>query len=101
VGATVLVLDTNQLRDFPLLRSRDWDELISKASDWGLKLTVPEVCFHEAVSVVRRKWADKRAALDKIKVSELGLDEAKQEMLQRMGLLHDQVTVLTYSCSRP
>src|SRR5258705_8840129 len=82
MGATVVVVDTNQIWDFPTLRSRDWDELLSKADDWGLRFAVPEVCLFEAISVVRRKWADKRAEVEKLKVNELNLGEAQRAMLE-------------------
>ena len=75
MGATVVVIDTNQIRDFPMFRSRDWDDLLSKAADWDLRIAVPEVCLREAISVVRRKWTEKRGQLKKIHVNELGLDE--------------------------
>lgn len=81
MGATVLVVDTNQLRDSPLLRSRDWEELLSRADDWDLRFVVPEVCLLEAISVVRRKWLGIRAEVAKPRVGELGLDEAKRAML--------------------
>lgn len=49
MGATVLVFDTNQFRDSPMLRSAEWVELIEKAADWDLRFAVPEVCLLEAV----------------------------------------------------
>jgi hypothetical protein len=75
MGATVVVIDTNQIRDFPMFRSRDWDELLSKAEDWDLRIALPEVCLQEAISVVRRKWTEKRGQIKKIHVNELGLGE--------------------------
>jgi hypothetical protein len=50
MGATVIVVDTNQIRDSPMLRNRDWMELIAKAAEWDLRFVVPEVCVVEAIT---------------------------------------------------
>ncbi|MGY4868389.1 PIN domain-containing protein [Mycolicibacterium elephantis] len=84
MGATMVVLDTNQVRDFPMLESRDWDELIAKAAAWDLKFAVPEVCFYEAVRVVRRKWTNERTALKKFRARELDLDDEMQAILEKV-----------------
>src|SRR5690242_13027433 len=81
MGATVIVVDANQFRSSPLLRSHDWIELISKSADWDLRFAVPEVCLLEGVSVVHRDWLEKRAGVEKLRVGEFGLAESQQEWL--------------------
>jgi PIN domain len=82
MGETVIVVDTNQIRDSPMLRSRDWTELFAKADEWGLRFVVPEVCFLEAVSVVRRKLLEQRAALAKLQGDELDVAEMQRQLLE-------------------
>jgi hypothetical protein len=81
MGATVIVVDTNQFRKSPMLRSRDWQELLSKRTDWDLRFAVPEVCLMEAISVVRRKWLLQRPAVAKLEVGEFDLSASQQDML--------------------
>lgn len=81
MGETVIVVDTNLIHDSPMLRSRDWMELISKAAHWGLRFVLPEICVREALSVVRRKWFIERAGVAKLKVGEFDLTETQQAML--------------------
>ncbi|HEY1841814.1 MAG TPA: PIN domain-containing protein [Mycobacterium sp.] len=81
MGATVIVIGTNQIRDSPMLRNRDWMELIAKAREWDLRFVVPEVCLVEATNVVRRKWTEEvQTPLGKLKLGEFGLAESQQAM---------------------
>ena len=59
----VIVLDANILVASPRLESREWSSLIKNASDWGIRIVVPEVAVMEAVNVVMRDWASRRAKL--------------------------------------
>ncbi|MBI3214729.1 MAG: DUF4935 domain-containing protein [Mycobacterium sp.] len=82
MGETVIVVDTNQIRDSPMLRSRDWTDLLAKADDWGLRFVVPEICFLEAVSVVQRKLLEQRVALAKLQGDELDLAATQRQLLE-------------------
>ena len=81
MGATVLVFDTNQFRESPMLRSAEWVELIEKAADWDLRFAVPEVCLLEAINVVGRKWRAQRDKIAALAVGEFGLSESQQEWM--------------------
>ncbi|NOQ62091.1 PIN domain-containing protein, partial [Mycolicibacterium fortuitum] len=85
MGATVLVVDTNQFRDSPMLRSAEWVELIEKAADWDLRFAVPEVCLLEAISVVGRKWRAQRDKVAGLAVGEFGLSESQREWTESIN----------------
>lgn len=82
MGTTVIVVDTNIIRDSPGLDSNTWIELIAKVDEWDLRFAIPAAVEVEAVAVVRRMWVDERAAVAKLKVArESDVAEEHQRML--------------------
>lgn len=68
MGSTVVVVDTNLLVESPRLQRAEWVSLIEHATDWDVRIVVPEVVVMETVNKVTGAWNDTSADLAKLKL---------------------------------
>ena len=80
----VIVLDANVLVASPRLQSREWSSLIDNASDWRVRIVVPEVAVMEAVNVVTRNWASRRAKVAALDVGVFDVGASHTAMLKEI-----------------
>jgi PIN domain len=80
----VIVLDANILVASPRLENRDWSSLINSASDWGIRIVVPEVAVMEAINVVTRNWASRRAKVAALDVGVFDVGVSHSAMLDEI-----------------
>ncbi|WP_260972003.1 PIN domain-containing protein [Mycolicibacterium llatzerense] len=78
---TVIVVDTNILRDCPRLDNAVWTSLIEHAHDWGVRIVVPEVVFMESIKQVRQLWRQDRNRLTDLRLGHFDLAETQAAMV--------------------
>lgn len=84
-SSTVIVVDTNILRDSPRLSNDAWQSILANRESWNVQIVVPDVVEMEAINVVRRHWVQQRDGLAGLKIGEFGLSETQREMLNRIN----------------